>query len=105
MVLFSSAKVDDAHISLKAFLFIKLFNNLLRCSRPKWLGCFYIFSHGRLCILLISCMQDRIIHRGVMDRALHEYGFAGSSSGKPTCSLALLSYNPSVPWDSPLAEV
>lgn len=45
VVLLSSAKVDDGHISLKAFLFIKLSNNLLRCSRSKCLDCFFIFLH------------------------------------------------------------
>lgn len=82
-----SAKVDDAHVSLKTFLFIKLFSKLLRCSRSKWLVIFCIVSHGRLHNAYYALHNTR----SVMDRTLHEYKFAASSSGKPTCSLALLS--------------
>lgn len=47
-------------------------------------GLFFIFlQHSRLCILLISCMQHCMTPCGVMNRTLHECGFAESSSGKP----------------------
>lgn len=43
VVLFSSVKVDDEHVSLIAFLFMRLSHNLLRCSRSKCLNYFLYF--------------------------------------------------------------
>lgn len=49
VVLFSSVKADDEHISLKAFLLMRLFCNLLRCSRSKCLDYFlYFFTQQTL---------------------------------------------------------